>query len=472
MEPYKNVVYEDTEAYRDTIATVDKKGKRIWLFPKKPIGAFYNARTVLSWVYLAIFLIFPFLKYNGNPLFLFNVLERKFIFFGIFFSPQDFHLFALVMLTFMVFIILFTVVFGRLFCGWACPQTIFMEMYFRKIEYWIEGDGNQQKKLSQQPWTSEKIIKKTAKHFLFFLFSFLISNYFLAYIIGMDEVMRIISEPLSLHWAHLGGILLFSFIFYGVFAVLREQVCTSICPYGRLQGVLLVPESIVILYDFLRGEPRGKISTGKSENTTKGDCIDCNLCVAVCPTGIDIRNGTQLECVNCTACIDACDNVMEKIGRPKNLIRYDSILGVQEGKRKVFTPRVFAYSFVLLFLLSLDSYLLTHRTKLECIVLRSPGMLYQEPSPGVISNLYTYLLINKSDQPISFQMEIKDDLGKIRLVGDAKKVVPPRDKLKGVFFIDVSENKLTGRKTKVTVSIKGDKPDPYEVQTSFLGPNN
>lgn len=322
-------IYEDTETFRDSIATVDKEGKRIWLYPKKPSGRFYRWRTWVSLAFLAIFLTLPFIKLNGEPFFMLNVIERKFILFGLLFTPQDFHIFGLVMLTFIVFIILFTVVFGRLFCGWVCPQTVFMEMFFRRIEYWIEGDAPAQRRLDKMPWNAEKIRKKGLKHAIFFLIAVVVSNYFLAYIIGMDQVLRIIGEPLGAHWGGFLAMILFSGVFYGVFARLREQVCTTICPYGRLQGVLLVKESIVVAYDHVRGEPRGKIKknpveaiqssvNGSANGIRKvGDCVDCKMCIAVCPTGIDIRNGTQLECTNCTACIDACDEIMDKTGRER-----------------------------------------------------------------------------------------------------------------------------------------------------------
>ena len=465
---------EDTEAYRDSIATVDQDGKRIWLYPKKPSGRFYNARTIVSLVFLAVFLVFPFIKYNGEQLFLFNVLERKFIFFGILFTPQDFHLFVLVLLTFFVFIILFTVVFGRLFCGWVCPQTVFMEMFFRRIEYWIEGDAGAQRKLDASPWNSEKIRKKTLKHLIFFAISFVVSNYFLAYIITMDEVLKIVREPVTQHWGGFFAILGFSGVFYGVFARMREQVCTTICPYGRLQGVLLVKDSIVVAYDHKRGEPRGKLKKNPVEQiqaSVQGDCIDCKLCIAVCPTGIDIRNGTQLECTNCTACIDACDQIMEKVDKPKGLIRYDSETGINSGVRRIFTPRVYAYSFVLMALLALDVVLIANRGMIESIILRSPGQLYQEKDAEHITNLYTYKLINKSGKDLPFELKLKQPEGKIEFVGQSHDQLTKDKVAEGAFFVNMPLNQLNGRKTELEIEVISNGKVIDKVTTNFMGPN-
>lgn len=465
---------EDTEAYRDSIATVDQDGKRIWLYPKKPSGRFYNARTIVSLVFLAVFLVFPFIKYNGEQLFLFNVLERKFIFFGILFTPQDFHLFVLVLLTFFVFIILFTVVFGRLFCGWVCPQTVFMEMFFRRIEYWIEGDAGAQRKLDASPWNSEKIRKKTLKHLIFFAISFVVSNYFLAYIITMDEVLKIVREPVTQHWGGFFAILGFSGVFYGVFARMREQVCTTICPYGRLQGVLLVKDSIVVAYDHKRGEPRGKLKKNPVEQiraSVQGDCIDCKLCIAVCPIGIDIRNGTQLECTNCTACIDACDQIMEKVDKPKGLIRYDSETGINSGVRRIFTPRVYAYSFVLMALLALDVVLIANRGMIESIILRSPGQLYQEKDAEHITNLYTYKLINKSGKDLPFELKLKQPEGKIEFVGQSHDQLTKDKVAEGAFFVNMPLNQLNGRKTELEIEVISNGKVIDKVTTNFMGPN-
>jgi cytochrome c oxidase accessory protein FixG len=250
------------ESFRDSISTVDKEGKRVWVYPKKPNGRYYDFRKWLSYGLLAFLFSAPFVHINGNPIMLLNVFERKFVILGIPFLPQDFHLFVLAMIAFIVFIILFTVVYGRLFCGYVCPQTIFMEMVFRRIEYWIEGDATQQRKLDKQPWNKEKIIKKTGKQILFFSIAFLIANTFMAYLVGREQWFEIVTQPPSEHLIGFIGLVFFSFAFYGVFSVVREQVCTTICPYGRLQGVLLDKDSIVIAYDHVRGEPRGKLEKG------------------------------------------------------------------------------------------------------------------------------------------------------------------------------------------------------------------
>ncbi|MBK8424713.1 MAG: 4Fe-4S binding protein [Lewinellaceae bacterium] len=502
---FKQPLIEDTEDYRDHIATVDQEGKRIWLYPKQPKGRFYNARTWVSFIFLVIFLTMPFIKVDGEQFLLFNVLERKFVLFGLLFTPQDFHLFVLAMLTFLVFIILFTVIYGRLFCGWVCPQTVFMEMFFRKIEYWIEGSAGEQRKLDNAPWTVEKIRKKGLKHLVFFSISVIVSNYFLAYIIGMDQVLAIIQEPVGQNLSGFMAMLVFSGVFYGVFARLREQVCTTICPYGRLQSVLLVKDSVVVAYDFVRGEPRGKLKKGAASAAAfdnqgihtsssgnpadqiieavgsassdvrrpalaKGDCIDCNLCVAVCPTGIDIRNGTQLECTNCTACIDACDEVMVKVDKPLGLIRYDSMTGIESGHRKIFTTRVFAYTGMLVALLALDIFLLANRGIVESIILRSPGQLYQQKDENHLTNLYTFILINKSTTDLPVHLQMATPGGNITIVGKEQSLIPKGGKIEGAFFVEMPVYQLHGRKTPIHIDVISNGKKIDEINTNFMGP--
>lgn len=320
------------ESFRDTIATINEEGKRNQIFPKQVTGRFATARQRVAYVLLAFLFIAPWIKIGGQPMFLIDVLDRKFVLMGQIFRPADTFIFVLMMISGVVSVIVFTVAFGRIFCGWICPQTIFLEHVYRRIEYWIEGDRNRQMKLKKQPWNAEKIWKKGLKNTIFYLIAFVVSNVFLQYLIGTDRWLELVQNGPAENLGSFTALVIFSFAFYLVFAWFREQACIVVCPYGRLQGVLLDRNSLVIIYDWIRGEPRAK---GKrKENDTKGDCVDCGLCVQVCPTGIDIRNGTQLECVNCTACIDACDTVMEKVGLEPGLIRFDSLNGVEKGRRR------------------------------------------------------------------------------------------------------------------------------------------
>lgn len=496
MEVVQKSTGGNGESFRDHLATVDKRGKRIWIYPKKPSGRYYKWRTYVSWVLLAALFVMPFIRVNGEQFLLFNVLQGKFVIFGLVFTPQDLHLFALAMVTLMVFIVLFTVVYGRLFCGWVCPQTIFMEMVYRKIEYLIEGDANQQRKLNAAPWTTEKVLKKASKHAIFYGIAVVISNLFLAYVIGSDEVLKIIREPIGMHVQGFVAMLVFAGLFYGVFAFMREQVCTTICPYGRMQGVLIVPETIVVIYDWVRGEPRGKLKKNPVQELQselskaaaapetasdgaplklQGDCIDCKLCVQVCPTGIDIRNGTQLECVNCTACIDACDAVMDKIGRPRGLIRYDSAVGVEKGVRKIFTPRVLAYSAVLAVLVILQAFLLLNRTDVELLMLRTPGQLYQRLDDGYLANLYNWEMVNKTSKELEdIRFEVLNVEGaRIRLIGQQSTPSVGKNSLgKGVLFIDLPESAIKGHKTKLVVGAFAGEKLLDKTTTNFLGPMN
>jgi cytochrome c oxidase accessory protein FixG len=458
---------EHANSFRDSIATI-KDGKRNWIYAQKPKGALYNKRTILSILYLVVFFTLPFIKVAGEPLFLINIPERKFILFGAIFWPQDLFLFVLGMLVFILFVVLFTVVFGRVFCGWACPQTIFMEMVFRKIEYWIEGDASHQKALNNKPWDAEKILKRGGKTISFFIISFIIANTFLAYIISADELFLIYQQGLAQNMGTFISLLIFTTVFFFVYLWFREQACIVVCPYGRLQGVLLDKNSIVVAYDYIRGEKRAKFK--KNETRTAGDCIDCAQCVKVCPTGIDIRNGTQLECVNCTACIDACDHMMESVGLPKGLIRYDSEKGIADKQKLKITGRMVAYSAVLLVLLGILVTLLLSRTDVETTVMRTPGMLFQEQPENRISNLYNIKLINKTREELPVTLKLEDVNGKIQMVGRDTINVHKENEASGEFFIIMNKDSIVARKTKLKVGVySGDKLIEI-VETNFLGP--
>lgn len=458
------------ETFRDSLGTVRDDGKRFWVYPKKVSGIFYKYRTYLSWVLLAILFVGPFIKVDGRPWLLFNIFERKFIIFGAVFWPQDTHLLIFLLLILFVFIILFTVIFGRIWCGWACPQTLFMEMVFRKIEYVIEGDANKQRALNEGPWTTEKITKKGIKLVVFGIISLMIGHLVMAYLIGVDQVKQIVTQPPSEHLAGFIGLVAFSGIFMFVFSWFREQACIVVCPYGRLQGVLLDNNSINVMYDYVRGEPRGPIRKNQVAEAPKGDCVDCNLCVQVCPTGIDIRNGIQMECVNCTACIDACDDVMEKVERPKGLIRYASENSIQEGFQELFTGRVKAYSIVLVLLIAGFISLIATRDELSATITRFPGMTYQMRDNGTVSNLYQITLINKTFKPQTVDLKSLVPGFEVEMVGDQHWVLEPQSKVEGRFFLVKNQNEVLTPQQKVDLSLLHNGEEIDEINTSFMAP--
>ena len=468
----------DNESFRDSIATINEDGKRAWVFPKKPSGKFYDYRKIVSYVLLAFLFAAPFVKINGNQFLLFNVLERRFNIFGFPFWPQDFHLFVISMIIGVIFITVFTVAFGRIFCGWICPQTIFLEMVFRRIEYWIDGDRGAQMKLKRTKWTPEKIRKRVLKHTIFIIISFLIANVFLAYLIGSDKLLNYVTEGPFKHLGTLFPLLIFTGLFYFVFSWFREQVCIIACPYGRLQGVLLDNKSIIVAYDHKRGEgENGRKKFRKNEDRAAlghGDCIDCMQCVHVCPTGIDIRNGTQLECVNCTACIDECDDIMEKVGLPKGLIRYASEDNIEKKEPFKFTLRLKAYIVVLFVLTSVLIAMLQLRNDVEARVLRLPGQLFEHKADNIISNVFTYKLVNKTTKEINdVNFKLKKFKGTIKLVSTDKSfVVPAQGLAEGTLFIELNQSLIKGDKTKLTIEVYSGKKLIETTTVNFLGPRS
>lgn len=468
----------ENEKFRDSIGTITEEGKRAWVFPKKPSGRFYNYRKYVSYFLLAFLFASPFVKIGGNQFLMFNILERRFNIFGFPFWPQDFHLFVISMIIGVIFITLFTVVFGRIFCGWICPQTIFMEMVFRRIEYWIEGDRGKQIRLKKQSWNAEKIRKKGLKLLIFAIISFLIANIFLAYLIGGDRLIQYITDGPFEHLNTLISLIIFTGIFYFVFAWFREQVCVIACPYGRLQGVLLDNKSIVVAYDHKRGEgENGRKKFRKNEDRAAlghGDCIDCFQCVHVCPTGIDIRNGTQLECVNCTACIDECDTIMEKINLPKGLIRYASEDNIEKKLKFKLTARVKGYIAVLFILIGVLIGMLFLRNDVEARVLRLPGQLYERKDNNIISNVFTYKLINKTTQEIEdVTLKLMSHEGTVKLVSTHDTfVVPAQGLAEGTVFIEISNSELSGDRNTIKIGVYENDKLIETTSANFLGPRS
>ena len=478
MQPPKNsdlpVKPVDWSDYRDHIGTADREGRRQWMYPRKVSGKFFRWRTWFSWLLLAIMFAGPFITINGNPLLLMNIVERKFVVLGQIFWPQDMIIFAVAVLLFVVSILIFTTAFGRLWCGWACPQTVMMEMVFRKIEYFIEGDAPSQRELNRAPWKTEKIFKKFSKHAIFFALSFLVGNVLLSYIIGWQPLYRIVTDPPAQHASGLAFMLGFALLFYGIFARFREQACTFICPYGRLQSLLLDENSIVVAYDFKRGEKRGGLKRSQSFGQRRfaglGDCVACNQCVTVCPTGIDIRNGTQMECVHCTACMDACDNVMTKIGSPTGLIRYASLNGIEHGERLRVTPRLVAYAVVLFALATALALMIFTRADVEATLLRAPGSLFQKMPDGHYSNLYTIRVVNKTARDLLVELHLENLPGHVLVMGEGKILVPAQKLVENSVLIEIDPEAMRYGTTPVSVGVYSGNRQLQIIKTAFIGP--
>ncbi|SKB62394.1 cytochrome c oxidase accessory protein CcoG [Maribacter arcticus] len=468
---------QDQDNFRDSIGTIKEDGKRAWVFPKKPSGKLYEYRKYVSYVLLTFLIASPFVKINGNQFLMFNILERRFNIFGFPFYPQDFHLFVISMIIGVVFIALFTVAFGRIFCGWMCPQTIFLEMVFRRIEYWIDGDRGAQIRLDRQEWDAEKIRKRVLKWVVFFIISFIIANVFLAYLIGSDRLMQYVTDGPAQHVSTMVSLLIFTAVFYFIFAWFREQVCIIACPYGRMQGVLLDNKSIVVAYDYKRGEAEnGRKKWRKNEDREAlghGDCIDCFQCVNVCPTGIDIRNGTQLECVNCTACIDECDSIMDKVDLPKGLIRYASEDEITKKEKFKFTPRLKGYTAVLVILTGVLVGMMFLRNDLEANILRLPGQLYEHKEGNIISNVFTYKLLNKTTKSVdNVHFELISPKGEIKLVRTDNFDVQPEALAEGTLFIEINASALSGDKNNLKIGVYSNDKLIETTTARFLAPRS
>lgn len=460
--------------FRDHLSTADQAGRRQWLYPKKPQGRLYRMRTWVSYVLLTVMFVGPFVRIQGNPLLLFNIVERRFSILGQIFWPQDGAIFAVATLLFLTSIFIFTSAYGRLWCGWTCPQTLLMEMVFRKIEYLIEGDATQQRALAASPWTYRKILKRILKHGIFFGLSFVIGNTLLSYIIGSDQLIKISTDDPMRHLTGLGFMILFTFVFYAIFARFREQACTFICPYGRFQSTVIDENTLVVAYDYKRGEKRAHRPRNQKQLQREaegyGDCIECRQCVRVCPTGIDIRNGTQMECVNCTACIDACDGIMDKIGRPRGLIRYASLNSIEKGAAFKITPRMVGYAIVLCALAGLLAFLVFSRSDVQTTFLRAPGALFQQSPNGDISNLYILKLVNKTSRDIPIELKLLGMEGKLSLMGGREVSVPKQELAQTSVLIELNPKVLARANTPLTIGVFSQGKLLEKVSTVFVGP--
>ncbi len=395
------------EAGEQVLSTLDAQGKRIWIRPKISKGRFWKARRVVAWALIALFAAIPYLRMNGKPVMLFDIARREFTLFGTTFLPTDTMLLMLLLVGIFLMIFLLTAIFGRAWCGWACPQTVYMEYLYRPIERLFEGDRGKQMRLDREGPN----LRRVAKWVVFLLLSIFLAHTFLAYFVGVDELARWIRRsPLQHPTAFLvmAGTTLLMFL---DFAWFREQTCLVACPYGRFQSVLLDRRSLIVGYDGERGEPRGRPRKNDPPGRSYGDCIDCKACVITCPTGIDIRNGLQMECIACTQCIDACDGIMDRIGRPRGLVRYGSVDGFEKKPSRVLRPRVVIYPLLLALVFGALGVALARRGAADVTVLRGIGAPFIETPSGEIANQIRIKIVNRSGADRTYTLSIAEPAG-------------------------------------------------------------
>ncbi|MCO6465488.1 MAG: cytochrome c oxidase accessory protein CcoG [Bradyrhizobiaceae bacterium] len=474
-------VVEDHERFRAELASIAPDGKRKWIYARKQTGKFYTLRTILSWFLLAFLLFSPFVKVGGHQFLLFNFLDWQFVFFGIPFWPSDFYFVALMFLTAVVTIVVFTSTLGRIWCGWLCPQTIFMEMVFRKIEWLIDGPPKEQARRDAGPWNWDRIWHYGLKVFIFFAISFVIANTFLSYIVSSDKLLLYIVDGPLAHIDLFIGLVFFTFVFFMVFFRFREQACVIACPYGRYMSALVDEKTIAVTYDFKRGEGRAKwtrddtaakkaaAGSAYKRPDNNGDCVDCFQCVTVCPTGIDIRNGIQMDCVNCTACIDACDEVMDKVGLPRGLIRYTSQAAVEKGSTSWFTPRIAAYMSVWAVLVIAVAAMFFMRSTVEVNILRQEGTTWVTTTQG-LGNVYRMEIVNKSSDPLNYTIRVSEpQAAKIIPLGMPGNVAA-QSAIKGRFIVSMPKSSITSSSMKLTIHVEGNGKHLRDIHTSFLSP--
>jgi len=400
-----------TEFSEPVLSTLNADGTRHWLKPRLSRGRFWIRRAVVAYFLMALFFVLPFLHIHGKPAVLLDIPHRHFIILGYTFLPTDTVLLALFMLSVFVAIFLFTALFGRLWCGWACPQTVYLEYLYRPLERLFDGT------IGRGGWPKDSInpIRKAAYFVVAFVATLIPAHTFVAYFVGVDNLRQwMMSSPFQ-HPTAFIIMFITTVLMYFDFYFFREQLCILACPYGRFQSVLLDKWSMIVSYDRNRGEPRGKVVQLTVGQSRTGDCIDCGLCVQTCPTGIDIREGLQMECVNCTQCIDACDSVMDKIDRARGLIRYTSQWAMETGKRKLFRPRVVLYPLLLTTLFGIFLAVLINKSPVDVFLAHSAGNPYMTMPSGEIANSVRLKIVNRTEEAESYTLSIAGT-GKARII--------------------------------------------------------
>jgi cytochrome c oxidase accessory protein FixG len=454
------------EAQERVLSTLNRDGTRRWIRPKLSKGRFYRRRLITAWALIITFTLMPLLKLRGKPLMLFDVPGREFTLFGATFLPTDTFLLMLLLFSIFVGIFLVTAVLGRVWCGWACPQTVYMEFLYRPIERWIEGGRSRQIRLDAQGPDGRRVLKLV----VFFAISAFLANTFLAYFVGWDRLLGWMTKPPTEHPAAFALMFGTTLLMFFDFAWFREQTCIVACPYGRFQSVLLDRQSLIVGYDPGRGEPRAPWRG--SEDRQGGDCIDCKLCVSTCPTGIDIREGLQMECIHCTQCIDACDAVMDRIGLEHGLVRYTSKAELESGKRSFLRPRLVVYSAILAVMFGTLAFSLAGKSSADVTLLRGLGAPFTILPSGEISNQIRIKITNRSREERSYLIELAGN-GELQLIAPENPlVVSPGETEMTAAFVTAPRAAFTDGETSVVLKI-GDGVDFSEaVDYRLVGPTD
>ncbi len=453
----------------DSVTTINTDGSRHFLHPADTRGRWTTARRIVATVLIALYVLLPWIPINGFPAVFLDIAERRFHLFGWTIASQEMWL-LFFLLTGMGFTLFFvTALLGRVWCGWACPQTVFLEFVFRAIERLIDGDAPARRRLDAAPWDSAKAMKRVLKHSLFILCSLLIVHLLLAYFVSLPHLYAMVTSAPAEHWGLFLFMLATTAALYGNFAWFREQLCIVICPYGRLQSALVDDHSLVVGYDAKRGEPRRGSEAAKAASA--GDCIDCLRCVHVCPTGIDIRQGLQMECLACTACIDACDDVMTRLHKPRGLIRYDSLTNFAGGRTRWIRPRTILYT--ILFLLgSVVLLAVLHNVKpVAFATMRMPGGAYFVDADSV-RNQFLVRLTNKTTAPRRFTLALVGAPAGLQATGtDTPIEVAPMEEGLHTVIIRVPRTSYAG-KFRFQIAVRDDAGGyTLEREAEFLGPD-
>jgi cytochrome c oxidase accessory protein FixG len=453
----------------EVLSTMNADGSRNWIYPTPSKGAFYYWRMIVGWVLIAIFVALPIVPINGKPAVFLNVMEREFTFFGVTFYPTDTFLLMLLMIGTLVSVILFTALLGRVWCGWACPQTVYLEFVYRPIERWIEGKEHVRKRRDEGPWTFDKAWRKGVKWSLYAGFSLVLAHTFVAYFAGWENLLYYMQSSPTENWGYFvlmagtTGLILFDFGFF------REQMCTITCPYARFQSVLLDEDSLIVSYDEDRGEPRGK---GKDRGDL-GDCVDCYACVRTCPTGIDIRDGLQMECIACTQCIDACDDIMDKMGYEPGLIKYSSEREDEGEDRRLVRPRTIIYSVLLTVVASVFLVALTTRGSFDVNIGRATGEPFMVLPTNEVANRVRVRVRNQTPKEASYDIQVNQPEGAtVKMVGASPVTVAPEEMTRTEAWIVVPPETVEGGTRSAVIRVVFSDGTEYTEEFPLLGPSS